>query len=225
MEPIGDFTRLPIVNLAAREQRTVVVGDVLDAPEVSDTTLGYVRELVDRGSRGVLATPIVSFGGVIGVLALHRATPTIWTPAEISLAEAVAHETAIAIDTSRLLRESTRQAQVERGFYRIAAVLSEPLSAEATHDAVAQAAAEALGGDSAALLRAVGDELELAGSHELRGRSRGLSPGERVRADGLRSRRQGPGVAPVARRQPLRRGARARRKGGGPAFAARCASA
>ena len=50
--------------------------------------------------------------------------------------------------------ESTRQAQVERGFYRIAAVLSEPLSAEATHDAVAQAAAEALGGDSAAVLRA-----------------------------------------------------------------------
>ena len=68
MAPIGDFTRLPVVNLAAREQRTVVVGDVLDAPEVSDTTLGYVRELVDRGSRGVLAAPIVSFGGVIGVL-------------------------------------------------------------------------------------------------------------------------------------------------------------
>jgi PAS domain S-box-containing protein len=165
--PIGDFTRLPVVNLAAREQRTVVVSDVLDAPEVSDTTLGHVRELVDRGSRGVLAAPIVSFGGLIGVLGLHRSTPTNWTPAEISLAEAVAHETAIAIDTSRLLRESTRQAQVERGFYRIAAVLSEPLSAEATHDAVAQAAAEALGGDSAALVRAVGDELELAGSHEL----------------------------------------------------------
>ena len=167
VQPIGDFTRLPVVNLAAREQRTVAVTDLLDAPEVSDATLGHVRELVDRGVRAVLAAPIVSFGGVLGVLALHRSQPTTWAPAEISLAEAVAHETAIAIDTSRLLRESTRQAQVERGFYRIAAVLSEPLSAEATHDAVAQAAAEALGGDSAALLRAVGDELELAGSHEL----------------------------------------------------------
>ena len=223
--PIGDFTRLPIVNLAAREQRTVVVGDVLDAPEVSDTTLGYVRELVDRGSRGVLAAPIVSFGGVIGVLGLHRATPTTWTPAEISLAEAVAHETAIAIDTSRLLRESTRQAQVERGFYRIAAVLSEPLSAEATHDAVAQAAAEALGGDSAALLRAVGGRARAGRVARARGWARGLSPGERVCAGGLRSRRQGPGLAPVARRQPLWRRARARRKGGGPAFAARGATA
>ena len=165
--PLEDVTRLPVVNLAAREQRTLVVSDVLHAPEVSDTTLGHVRDLAERGVRGVLAAPIVSFGGILGVLALHRSEPTTWTPAEISLAEAVAHETAIAIDTSRLLRESTRQAQVERGFYRIAAVLSEPLSAEATHDAVAQAAAEALGGDSAALLRAVGVELELAGSHEL----------------------------------------------------------
>ena len=126
-----------------------------------------MRDLAERGSRAVLATPIVSFGRVIGVLALHRAEPTTWLLTEISLAEAIAHETAIAIDTSRLLRESTRQAQVERGFYRIAAVLGEPLSAEATHDAVAQAAAEALGGDSAAVLRAVRDELELAGSYEL----------------------------------------------------------
>ncbi|HEX4929194.1 MAG TPA: GAF domain-containing protein, partial [Gaiellaceae bacterium] len=140
--PLEDVLRLPDLDLAAKEQRTLAVGDVL-------------------------AVPIVSFGRVIGVLALHRRRPATWTPPEISLAEAIAHETAIAIETSRLLRESTRQAQVERGYYRIAAVLSEPLSAEATHDAVAQAAAEALGGDSAAVLRAVGDELELAGSHEL----------------------------------------------------------
>jgi len=140
--PLEDVTQLPVVNVVAEEQRTLAVDDVL-------------------------AAPVVSFGRVIGVLALHRSEPTAWTPAEISLAEAIAHETAIAIDTSRLLRESTRQAQVERGFYRIAAVLSEPLSAEATHDAVAQAAAEALGGDSAAVLRAVGEALELAGSYEL----------------------------------------------------------
>ena len=194
--------------------------DVLEAPEVSDATLGHVRELVDRGVRAVLAAPIVSFGRVIGVLALHRSEPTTWMPAEISLAEAVAHETAIAIDTSRLLRESTRQAQVERGFYRIAAVLSEPLSAEATHDAVAQAAAEALGGDSAALLRAVGDELELAGSHELADELAAYLRDERGCADGLRSRRQGARVTPAARRQPLRRRARPRGRGGEPA--ARC---
>jgi PAS domain S-box-containing protein len=328
---LGDASRLPASNLAARERRTVAIADVLDASELDDPTLGDVGEMTERNVRAVLATPIVAFDRVIGVLGLHRAEPGSWTRSEISLAEAVALEAAIAIDTSRLLRESdrrlaeqqallragealtsdlpvddvidrlvdqmrrlvnadaadcwtfapdaeelvcravaglpesevgrripvagtvgeaiesgkpfirrefaateqppptasyaafeevmdapilsfgetlgvlgvcsrepgrfdesdlrlieafaslasvalrnaeayeesTRQAQVERGFYRIASILSEPLSAEATLDAVAQASAEALGGDSAAVLRSDDDELELAGAHGL----------------------------------------------------------
>ena len=344
--PLGDASRLPVVNLAARERRTVAVGDVLHAPELDDPTLGDVGELTDRTVRAALATPIVAFDRVIGVLGLHRAEPGGWTRSEVSLAEAVALEAAIAIDTSRLLRESdrrlaeqqallkagealtsdlrvdvvidrlvdemrslvngdaadcwtftpegselvcravvglpesevgrripaagtigealetsrpvlrrnfaaterppptanyavfeevmnapilsfgetlgvlgvcsrepnrfdesdlrlieafaslasvalrnaeayeesTRQTQVERGFYRIASVLSEPLSAEATLDAVAQAAAEALGGESAAVLRSSGDDLELAGAHSL---DRGLSTYLREEAGAL----------------------------------------
>ena len=323
--PLGDASRLPVSNLCLREKRTIAVSDVLTARELRDATPGAVRELTDRNVRAVLATPILASERVIGVLGFHRAEPTEWTEAEISLAKAVAHEAGIAIETSRLLRESgrrvaeqqallkagetltsdlrfevvierlveetralvnadaaecwtllpggselvcravlglpetqlgrrveiegglgeairtgkpvlrripeaerkdmkfaevmdapissfgeirgvlgvrarepgrfdesdlrlleafaslasialrnaeafeesERQAQIERGFYRIAAVLSEPLSAEATLDAVAQAAAEALGGDSAAVLRAGGGRLELAGAYEL----------------------------------------------------------
>ena len=343
---LGDASRLPAVNLAARERRTVAIGDVLQAPELDDPTLGDVGEMTDRSVRAALATPIVAFDRVIGVLGLHRAEPGSWTRSEISLAEAVALEAAIAIDTSRLLRESdrrlaeqqallkagealtsdlrvdvvidrlveemrslvngdaaycwtfapdgdelvcravvglpesevgrrlpaagtvgeaiatgrpvlrrnyaateqppptanyavfeevmdapilsfgetlgvlgvcslepdrfdesdlrlieafaslasvalrnaeayeesTRQTQVERGFYRIASVLSEPLSAEATLDAVAQAAAEALGGESAAVLRSSGDDLELAGAHSL---DRGLATYLRAEAAAL----------------------------------------
>ena len=325
VEALGDPSRLPVSNLCVREARTVAIRDVREAPELSDAQLGDIREHTDRNVFAVLATPIVVSERVIGVLGFHRAQPTDWTPAEISLAQAVAREAAIAIDTSRLLRdsnrrlaeqqsllkagealtsdlrfdvvierlveemralvnadtaecwtmlpggselvcravlglpeteigrrtapegmigeaiaagkpvlrstpdadadggqfaemmdapissfgeirgvlgvrsreagrfdesdlrlieafaslasialrnaeafeESERQAQIERGFYRIASVLSEPLSADATLDAVAQAAAEALGGDSAAVLRAAGDELELAGAYEL----------------------------------------------------------
>jgi PAS domain S-box-containing protein len=336
LPPLEDASRLPAVNLSARERRTVALGDVLDAPELDDLSLGDVNELMDRSVRAVLATPIVAFDRVIGVLGLHRAEPGSWTRSEISLAEAVALEAAIAIDTSRLLRESdrrlaeqqallkagealtsdlrvdvvidrlvdemrslvngdaadcwtftpdgnelvcravvglpesqvgrripvagtigeaittgrpvlrrdyaatelpppteyyaifdevmdapilsfgetlgvlgvcsreadrfdesdlrliegfaslasvalrnaeayeesTRQTQVERGFYRIASVLSEPLSAEATLDAVAQAAAEALGGESAVVLRSSGEDLQLAGAYSL---DRGLA--------------------------------------------------
>ncbi len=329
--PLDSAARLPVVNLAARTGRTVAVADVLDAPELSDVTLGDVRELTERGVRAVLATPITAQDRLLAVLAFHRPVAGEWRPAEIALAEAVAREAAVALDTSRLLRDrdrrlaeqrallkagealtsdlrfdtvierlveelralvsadaadcwtllpggselvcravlglpeteigrtipvagtigdaiatgkpvlrrdfaeteqpsptrnyaefaevmdapissfgeirgvlgvcsrepgrfeesdlrlieafaslasialrnaeayeqSTRQTRVERGFYRIAAVLSEPLSERETLDAVAQAAAEALGGDSAAVLRSTGSDLELAGSHEL----------------------------------------------------------
>jgi len=57
---------------------------------------------------------------------------------------------------------------VQRGFYRIAAVLGQSLSRTATLDAVAQAASEALGGAAAAALMPVGGAgLALSGSHGL----------------------------------------------------------
>ena len=329
--PLGDGARLPVVNLCARIGRTVAVADVLEARALDDDTLGDVRELSESGVRAVLATPIVAQDRLLGVLAFHRSLVGEWRATEIALAEAVAREAAVALEASRLLRdsdrrlaeqqallkagealtselhfdtvierlveelrglvnadaadcwtllpgrselvcravlglpedqigrtiavagtigeaiatgkpvlrrqfaeteqpsprgsyaefaevmdapifsfgeirgvlgvcsrepgrfeesdlrlieafaslasialrnaeayeESTRQTQVERGFYRIAAVLSEPLSEQETLDAVAQAAAEALGGDSAAVLRPAGAELELAGGYEL----------------------------------------------------------
>jgi PAS domain S-box-containing protein len=328
---IEEPDRLPVVNLAARERRTVAVGDVVGAPELDDVTLGDVKLLVDLGVRAVLAAPIVVGERLLGVFTLQRPEPTVWSSGDAALAEAVAREVAIALDTrallgdrDRLLAEqqallkaaqeltsdlrfdagierlveelrdlvdadaadcwillpggdelicravlglpdtevgrrvlaegtigealaqgsavlrhdfgrteesppsraysgfadamvapivsfgdargvlgvysvqpgrfdesdlrllegfaslasialrnaeayeaSTRQAQVERGFYRIAAVLSEPLSEQETVDAVAHAAAEALGGDSAAVLRRHGGALELVGSFQL----------------------------------------------------------
>ena len=329
--PLGEAGPLPVANLAVRDARTLAVADVLEAPELDDAVLGDVRELTSRGVRAVLAAPILGRQNVIGVLALHRATPGPWSDSDVSLAEAMAREAGIALETGRLLRDSerrlaeqqallkagealtsdlhfdtvierlveelgrlldadavdcwtllpsgtdlvcravrglpetevgrriavegtvgeailtgkpvlrrdfaeteqpppsasyavfaevmdapivsfgetrgvlgvcsrepgrfeesdlrlieafaslasialrnaeayeasSRQARIERGFYRMAAVLSEPLSASETLDAVAQAAADALGGDSAAVLRATGDGLELAGSYEL----------------------------------------------------------
>ena len=329
--PLGDASRLPVVNLSARLRRTVAVADVLATPALEDGSLGDVRGLSEHGVQAVLATPIVAQERLLGVLAFHRAIVGDWSPAEIALAEAVAREAAVALNTSRLLRESdrrlaeqeallkagealtsdlrfdivierlvselralvnadaadcwtlvrggselvcravlglpeeevgrtipvagtigeaittgkpvlrrefaetdqrgpaggdaafaevmdapisslgeirgalgvysreagrfeesdlrlieafaslasialrnaeayeesTRRTQVERGFYRIAAVLSEPLSEQETLDTVAQAAADALGGDSAAVLRGAGSALELAGAYEL----------------------------------------------------------
>ena len=331
LEPLGDASQLPVVNLALRERDTVAVDDIAGEPRLLDPALGDLEESIRAGTRAALAAPIVADGRAIGVLGILRDRPGAWTEGEILLAEAVAREAAGAIQTNRLLRdserriveqgallkagealtselkfdsvisrlveelrilvdadaadcwtlaprgdelvcravlglpeavvgrripvqgtigealatgkavlrrdfaeteqpqptgdyavfaevmdapilsfgeirgvlgvyslvpgrfdeldlrlieafanlasialrnaeayeESVRQAQIQRGFYRIAAVLGEPLSASATLDAVAQAAAESLGGDFAGVLRAAGGELVLSGGYEL----------------------------------------------------------
>jgi PAS domain S-box-containing protein len=125
--PLANPRRLPVANLCVREGRTVLIEDVLEAPELADTTLGDLHELVERGVRAVLATPIVASGHVIGVLALHREQPTVWSADEISLANAVAREAAIAIETSRLLRESGRRAAEQQALLKAGEALTSDL--------------------------------------------------------------------------------------------------
>src|SRR5204863_407846 len=76
---------------------------------------------------------------------------------------------ALALRNAESFEEHSRQARVQRGFYRIAAALGQPVSLEETLDALAQAAAEALGGSSAAVLMPGADDLRLAGLHSLPG--------------------------------------------------------
>ena len=54
----------------------------------------------------------------------------------------------LALRNAESFEQRERQARVESGFSRIASLLGEPVSLAATLDAVAQAAAEAFGGDS-----------------------------------------------------------------------------
>src|SRR5438309_4304412 len=68
---------------------------------------------------------------------------------------------------SSLLEERDRRQSLEQGFYRIATLLSETLSAEETLDALAHAASDALRGDFSAVFLPRRDRLELAGSHLL----------------------------------------------------------
>ena len=110
----------PSSNLAARERRTVAVGDVLDAPELDDPDARR-RPRADepRASRAALATPIVAFERVIGVLGLHRAEPGELDASPRSRSPRRSrHEAAIAIDTSRLLRESDRRLAEQRALLK-----------------------------------------------------------------------------------------------------------
>jgi two-component system, NtrC family, sensor histidine kinase KinB len=108
--PVGaEAPNLPVLNLAARERRTVAVADIDDAPELRDPSLGTIDSLRALGTRAVLATPILVFDRVIGVFGLHRSDLHHWTLPEQTLLESVAREVGLAIHTAQLLEENAQR--------------------------------------------------------------------------------------------------------------------
>ena len=115
---------------------------------------------------GAIVAPLVGADGASGVLGVGRRQSE-FTAEDADFLGAFAGLAALAIRNAETFAERSRQERVQRGFYRIASVLGQPLSLAATLDAIAQAATEALGGSSAAVLMPRAGALELVGSHEL----------------------------------------------------------
>jgi PAS domain S-box-containing protein len=131
-EPVGDHAeRLPVLNLAARERRTVAIEDIVTAPELDDPSLGSRQTLVDLGTRAALAVPILVFDRMIGVFGLHRSEPRPWAPHEIFLAEAIGREVALAVHTARLLGQNERRVEEQAALLKAAQVLTSDLRFEA----------------------------------------------------------------------------------------------
>src|SRR6185503_75626 len=132
LEPIGAAaTGLPVSNLAMRERRTVAIADVLAAPELADPTLGSLETLTGFGSRAVVATPVIVFDRMIGVLALHRPEPGTWAPGDVGLAEAVAREIGLALHTARLLEENERRLGEQAALLKAAQTVTSELELDA----------------------------------------------------------------------------------------------
>jgi two-component system phosphate regulon sensor histidine kinase PhoR len=129
--PIGEAApNLPVANLAIRKRRTVASADIENDPELQDPSLGRIETLLRIGTKAVLATPIQVFDQVIGVFGLHRSEPTEWTPAEISLAEAVAREVSLALHTAELLAENRRRLEQQAALVQAAQVMTSELRVE-----------------------------------------------------------------------------------------------
>ncbi len=129
------------------------------APVPSPAYAGFARALV---------APMVWAGETRGVLGVGvRDVPGTFSEADVELLEAFASLASLALRNAESFDERSRQARVQRGFYRIASLLGEPLSLRETYDAAAQAAAEALGGEFSAVLVRSPAGLGLVGSHAL----------------------------------------------------------
>jgi PAS domain S-box-containing protein len=117
-----------------------------------------------------MVAPMTWWGEVRGVIGVWTSDPNrSFSPEDVEVLEAFANLGSVALRNVASIEQSARQVRIQRGFFRIASVLAQPLSLAETMGAVAQAASEALGGSFAAVLMPEPRELRLAGAHELPG--------------------------------------------------------
>lgn len=149
-----------LAGQALREGRPVAAAeyDALDDPVPSEAYAGFTHALV---------APMRWGDDVHGVLGVGARGERPFDEEDIEVLEAYAGLASLALANAQAYDARTRQARIERGFFRIASLLGQSLSLRATLDALAQAANEALGGSFAAALMPRGTTLELAGQAEL----------------------------------------------------------
>ncbi|MDX6512309.1 MAG: hypothetical protein QOE36_1813, partial [Gaiellaceae bacterium] len=141
----------------------VVVADYasVERPVPHDAYAGFTDAIVTSmtGSSGTL--------GVVGVGRRGGSRP--FEAGDADVLGAFAGLASLAVRNADAFEQRSRQARVQRGFYRIASVLGAPLSLVETLDAIAFAATEALGGTFAAVLMPGGRAggLQLVGSHNV----------------------------------------------------------
>ena len=144
---------------AMRRRQAVVSGDYDDIELPHPAYEGFTAAMV---------APMTWWGEVRGVIGVGTTDPDRrFSSEDVEVLEAFASLGSVALRNVASIEQSARQVRIQRGFFRIASVLAQPLSLDETLDAVAQAASEALGGSFAAVLMPADGELRLAGSHEL----------------------------------------------------------
>src|SRR5205814_637529 len=134
-----------------------------DHPELQDS----VPHAAYEGYAGAIAAPMVWSDEIRGVLGVGTQADRSFTSSDAELLEAFATLAALALRNAESFEERSRQAKIQRAFYDIASVLAAPISQGETLGAVARAAADALGGDSAALLMPSEGAFEVAAAHGL----------------------------------------------------------
>jgi PAS domain S-box-containing protein len=149
-----------LAGLAVREGRPLVAAeyDALGDPVPHPAYDGFTDAIV---------APMRWSDEVQGVLGVGRRGGRPFDRREADVLEAFAGLASLALRNASTFTLSSRQARVQRGFYRIASLLGQSLSRAATLDAVAEAAADALGAASSAVLMPHGARLALVGSYEL----------------------------------------------------------
>ena len=151
-----------LAGQAIREGGPALSGDYADLPD-SVPHAAYEQYV------SAIVAPMMWSDQIRGVLGVGTRADRSFTSSDAELLEAFATLAALALRNAESFEERSRQASTQRAFYDIASLLAAPISQAETLQAVARAAAEALGGDSAALLMPSEGAFELAADHRLPG--------------------------------------------------------
>jgi PAS domain S-box-containing protein len=129
---------------------------------------GEIPHEAYTGFASAIVAPMAWGGRIRGFVGAGSRDPArVFGHVDADLLETFANLVSLALRNAESYEQSARQARIQRGFYRIASVLAEPLSLQETFDALAQAAGEALGAGAAAVLVPRRGRLELAAEYQL----------------------------------------------------------
>lgn len=96
----------PVLLRLLQTQQPVIVDDLVAHPELNMPDLP-----LRAPARALLVVPLLADGKIIGSISLRQNLPRIWQVAEVTLAQAVATQAAIAVQQSRLYQKTRQQAE------------------------------------------------------------------------------------------------------------------
>jgi PAS domain S-box-containing protein len=144
-----------------------------EEPADTLTTAAVTSRRVVRGSgalsgfAAVLVAPIEIRGEIRGVVSAFAREEAALSPSAEATLDAFASLASLALENAEAFEQRDRQTRVQRGFYKVAAALGQPLSFARTVDALGDAATDALGGSFAAVLLPDGGRLEVVGTQRV----------------------------------------------------------
>jgi GAF domain-containing protein/CheY-like chemotaxis protein/anti-sigma regulatory factor (Ser/Thr protein kinase) len=150
--PLG----ISAVGLAARQRIAVVTRDVLADPRITLTPEARAR-IQKAAYRSALVVPLMAHDLVIGALAIGDRAGRVFTDDEVRLAEACAHQAALALENARLYREATQRRREAQELARVARLLTESLDSQAVAERIVHSLLPLVGARSSGLFLVQGD--------------------------------------------------------------------
>ncbi|HZN53068.1 MAG TPA: GAF domain-containing protein, partial [Methylomirabilota bacterium] len=147
---------------AIRTRRIARVRDIEATASVQLTTEAR-GNLRSRGSRSVLAVPMISHDAVVGVIGLAHPGVDAFSDAHVELLQTFADQAVIAIENVRLFNETKEALDRQTATSEILQVISASRTdVQPVFDAIVTSAAHLCSAEVAVVLRLTGDQLHLA---------------------------------------------------------------